>query len=139
MRFAGGASDDYRRNLALWPLISNNLRGSFRGCQPLTGVRLVAVDAVAAREEQKIVAAQWAESKDVLRGGPMRSDKEVVRGKELEPDPKAYVPLSVREARRARELRDDLWPYVWVNFMSVILLFTALAIACYRVGAQSCH
>jgi len=69
----------------------------------------------------------------------MRSDKEVVRGRELEPDPEACVPLIVRESRRARKLRDDLWPYVWVNFMSVILLFTALAIACYRVGAQSCH
>jgi hypothetical protein len=116
----------------------NNLRNSFRGFEPLTAVRLVVVDA-AARQGQKILAAQWAEWKDVLRGGPMRSDKEVVRGKELEPDPEAYVPLTVREARRARKLRDDLWPYVWVNFMSVIVLFTALAIACYRVGAQSCH
>jgi len=88
---------------------------------------------------KKVLAAQWAEWKDVLRGGPMRSDKEVVRGKELEPGPEAYAPLSVRGARRARKLRDDLWPYVWVNFISVILLFTALAIACYRVGAQSCH
>jgi hypothetical protein len=49
-----------------------------------------------------------------------------------------WVPLSVREARRAREMRDDLWPYVWMNFVSMILLFAALAIACYRVGAQSC-
>jgi len=50
-----------------------------------------------------------------------------------------WVPLSVREARRARERRDELWPYVWMNFVSIILLFSALAIACYRVGAQSCH
>lgn len=52
------------------------------------------------------------------------------------------VPLSVREARQARQAikrRDDLWRYVWINFVSVILLFTALAIACYRLGAQSCH
>jgi len=50
-----------------------------------------------------------------------------------------WVPLSVREARRTREMRDDLWPYVWMNVVSMILLFAALAIACYRVGAQSCH
>jgi hypothetical protein len=55
-------------------------------------------------------------------------------GNELE----AWVPLSVREARRARERRDDLWPYVWVNFVAMILLFSALAIACYRAGAPSC-
>jgi hypothetical protein len=45
----------------------------------------------------------------------------------------------VREARRAQKEVDDLWPYVWMNFLSVILLFSALAIVCYRVGAQSCH
>ncbi len=50
-----------------------------------------------------------------------------------------WVPLSVREARQARARRDDLWPYVWMNFVSLILLFSALAIACYRVGARSCH
>jgi hypothetical protein len=50
-----------------------------------------------------------------------------------------WVPLCIREARRAPKEVDDLWPYVWMNFVSVILLFSALAIACYRVGAQSCH
>jgi len=88
---------------------------------------------------KKVLAAQWAESKDVLRGGPMRSDKEVVRDKELEPDREAYVPLSVREARRARKMREDLWPYVWMTFASVILLASALVILSYRMGAQSCH
>ena len=54
-------------------------------------------------------------------------------------DAEEWVPLSVRETRRARERRDDLWPYVWMNFASMILLFGAVAIACYRMGAQSCH
>lgn len=49
------------------------------------------------------------------------------------------VPASVREAREAIKRRDDLWRYVWMNFVSVILLFTALAIACFRLGAQGCH
>ena len=136
---AGGAGDDCCRNDGPLALSINNVRDSFRGCQPLTGVRLVAVDAVAAREEQKIVAAKCAEWKDELRGGPMRSDKEVVPGKELEPDSEAYVPLSVREARRARKLRDDLWPYVWMNFVSMVLLFAAAVIMAYRTGAHSCH
>jgi hypothetical protein len=50
-----------------------------------------------------------------------------------------WVPLSVREARRAREMRDDLGPYVWMNFVSMILLFAAAVIMAYRMGAQSCH
>jgi hypothetical protein len=124
--------------VVLWPLVSTTCETRSEVANRSVGVRLVVVDA-AAREGQRILAAQSAEWKDVLRGRPTRSDKEVVRGRELEPNPEAYVPLSVREARRARKLRDDLWSYVWVNFMSVILLFTALAIACYRVGAQSCH
>jgi hypothetical protein len=49
------------------------------------------------------------------------------------------VPLSVREARAAPERRSDLWPYVWINFASMIILVATLAIVCYRVGAQSCH
>jgi hypothetical protein len=50
-----------------------------------------------------------------------------------------WVPLSVREARLARKRRDDLWPYVWMNFVSMILLFAAAVILAYRVGAHSCH
>jgi hypothetical protein len=75
----------------------------------------------------------------------MGSDKEArtssqseVNGDIPESDVEKWVPLSVREARRARERLDELWPYVWMNFVSMILLFSALAIACYRVGAQSC-
>ena len=135
---AGGAGDDCCRNGGPLALSINNLRNSFRGFEPLTAVRLVVVDA-AARQGQKILAAQWAEWKDVLRGGPMRSDKEVVRGRELEPDQEAYVPLSVREARRARKMRGDLWPYVWMNFASILILAATLAILSYRIGAQSCH
>jgi hypothetical protein len=76
----------------------------------------------------------------------MGSDKEArtssqceMSGEISEYDAEKWVPLSVREARRARERRDDLWPYLLMNFVSIILLFSALAIACYRVGAQSCH
>jgi hypothetical protein len=50
-----------------------------------------------------------------------------------ERDLEEWVPLSVREARRARERRDDLWPYVWIHLVSMILLFSALAIVCYRL------
>jgi len=50
-----------------------------------------------------------------------------------------WMPLSVREARRAQSELESLWPYVWMDFVSLILLFSALAIACYRVRAQSCH
>jgi len=56
-----------------------------------------------------------------------------------ESDVEKWVPLSVREARSARERRDNVWPYVWMNFVSMILLFSALAIACYRIGAQGCY
>jgi hypothetical protein len=54
-------------------------------------------------------------------------------------DAEGWVPLSVREARRARKMRDDLWPYVWMNFVSSMLLAAALGIMAYRMGAQSCH
>jgi len=83
--------------------------------------------------DQMSFAIYWspslALSRKYRKGGGRR------RGTERQPE--ECVPLSVREARRAR--RDDLWPYVWMNFISVILLFSALAIACYRVGARSCH
>ncbi len=49
------------------------------------------------------------------------------------------VPLVVREARLARKRRDDLWPYVWMKFVSMILLFATAAIMAYRMGAQSCR
>jgi hypothetical protein len=58
---------------------------------------------------------------------------------ELKFGPHPRPTLSVREARRAQKELDDLWPYVWMNFVLVILLFSELAVACYRVGAQSCH
>jgi hypothetical protein len=62
-----------------------------------------------------------------------------VSGEIPESDVEKWVPLSVREARRARERRDGLWPYVWMNFVSMILLFAATAIMAYRMGAQSCR
>ena len=53
-----------------------------------------------------------------------------------EPDLEQYVPLSVRNAR---QMRQSLWPHLWMSFVSIILLTVALAILSYRMGAQSCH
>lgn len=50
-----------------------------------------------------------------------------------------WVPLGVREARRAQDGGDNHWPYVRMNFVSIIILIAALAIGCCRVGAQSCQ
>lgn len=76
----------------------------------------------------------------------MRSDKEAqtsgqcgVSGEIPESDVEKWVPLSVREARQARERRDDIWPYVWMNLVSMILLFAAGVIMAYRMGGRSCH
>jgi hypothetical protein len=76
----------------------------------------------------------------------MGSDKEArtssqceVSDEIQEADVEKWVPLSVREARLARERSDDLWPYVWMNFVSMILLVAAAVIMAYRMGAQSCH
>ncbi len=75
----------------------------------------------------------------------MRSDKEArtsgqceVSGEIPEPDVEKWEPLSVREARRARSMRDGVWPHLWMSFASVIILLVTLAIVCYRMGAQSC-
>jgi hypothetical protein len=57
-----------------------------------------------------------------------------VEGKE--PEVEDWVPLSVRKARK---MRRDMWPYVWMSFASMVLLAVALAILSYRMGAQSCH
>ena len=73
----------------------------------------------------------------------MGSDKETqtssqceVSGEIPESDVENWVPLIVREAR---ERRHDLWPYIWMNFVSMILLFAAAVIMAYKTGAQSCH
>jgi hypothetical protein len=50
-----------------------------------------------------------------------------------------WVPLSVREARKARKRREDVWPWVWMSFASVVILVITLAILGYWVEAQSCH
>jgi hypothetical protein len=60
----------------------------------------------------------------------------VTGGGGTKPELEAWVPLSVREARRARERRDELWSYVWINFASMIILVISLAIVCYRMGGQ---
>jgi len=76
----------------------------------------------------------------------MSSDKEKrtssqceMSGEIREFDVDKWVPLSVREARRAWARREDLWPYVWMNFVSMILLIAAAVIMAYRMGAHSCH
>jgi hypothetical protein len=56
-----------------------------------------------------------------------------------EPDLEVWVPLSVREARRARANLKDLWSYVWMSFASLVILAATLAIVAYRVSAQTCH
>jgi hypothetical protein len=69
----------------------------------------------------------------------MNSEGEEPRsGGGKQPDLEEYAPLSVREARLAFKRTEELWPYVWMNLVSMILLIAALAIGCYRVGAQSC-
>jgi hypothetical protein len=50
-----------------------------------------------------------------------------------------YVPLVIWGARLAREKCDYLWRYVWMNFVSMILLFAAAVAMAYRMGAQSCR
>jgi hypothetical protein len=69
----------------------------------------------------------------------MNEVKNRIDGESKGAESEEWVPLSVREARRAQRTLDNLWPYVWMNLVSMILLFSALAIACYRVGVQSCH
>lgn len=71
-------------------------------------------------------------SKDRNLNGPSSAPDAEDTEREVE----AWVPLSVWEARQARERRDDLWPYIWVNFVSMILLFAAAVIMAYRMGAR---
>ena len=53
-----------------------------------------------------------------------------------ETDLEERAPLSVREARQAQKRLEDLWPYVWMNFASMIILLIALAILCFRMGPE---
>ena len=59
-----------------------------------------------------------------------------VVNKDDESDLDECIPLSVRNAR---QMRRDLWPSIWMSFASIIILAVALAIVCYRIGAQGCH
>ena len=70
----------------------------------------------------------------------MQSDKEAAAASRVTSEEwEEWVPLSVREARHARKMRVDLWPYIWMNFASILILAAALAILSYRIGAQSCR
>jgi hypothetical protein len=69
----------------------------------------------------------------------MNDVKNCIDGKNRGAESEEWVPLSVREARRARERRDDPWPYIWMNFVSMVLLFVSAVIMACRMGAQSCH
>jgi hypothetical protein len=58
-------------------------------------------------------------------------------GQRREPGkPSEYIPLGMRSARR---MRNNVWPYIWMSFVSMILLAAALVIVAYRMGAQSCR
>ena len=59
-----------------------------------------------------------------------------VPSEDSEPNLEQYVPLSVRNARKVRR---DLWPSIWMSFALINILAAALAILCYRIGAQSCR
>ena len=59
-----------------------------------------------------------------------------VSSEDGEPNLEECVPLSVR---KARQMRRDLWPSIWLSFASIIILAAALAVLSYRMGAQSCH
>lgn len=74
-------------------------------------------------------------SKDRKLNGPSSAPDAEGTEREVE----EWVPLSVGEARLARKGRDDLWPYVWMNFISMILLISAAVIMAYRLGTESCH
>lgn len=50
-----------------------------------------------------------------------------------------YVPLAIREARSARARLRSMEPYVWMNLLSVMMLFMSALIMAYRIGAQSCR
>lgn len=70
----------------------------------------------------------------------MKSDKDAGAASRLTiQEGEEWVPLSVREARHGRKMRGDLWPYIWMNFASILILAAALAILSYRIGAQSCR
>jgi len=46
------------------------------------------------------------------------------------------VPSSVRPAQMARKRREELWPWVWMSFASVVILLIALAILAYRISVH---
>ena len=71
-----------------------------------------------------------SEKKEVPSGGRRVSNEDA------EPGLEEYAPLSVRKARK---MRKDLWPSIWMSFASILILAAALAILSYRMGAQSCH
>jgi hypothetical protein len=76
-------------------------------------------------------------NKDAETGGEWRVAAKDGGGDKA--DLEMWAPPSVREARLARERRDDAWRYVWMNFASMIILMVTLAIVCYQMGAQSCR
>jgi hypothetical protein len=74
-------------------------------------------------------------SKDRTLNGPSSAPD----AEDTEHEVEAWVPLSLREARLARKRRDDLWPYIWMNFVSMIIVFASAVVLAYRMGAHSCH
>jgi hypothetical protein len=46
-----------------------------------------------------------------------------------------YIPPGMRSARR---MRSNVWPHIWMSFVSILLLMAALVILAYRIGAHRC-
>jgi hypothetical protein len=59
-----------------------------------------------------------------------------VNSEDREVEIEQYVPRSLR---RVQQMRRDLWPSIWMSFVSIIILAAALAILAYRMGTQCCH
>ena len=131
MNFTGGVGDKFRQRSESSRSIFSEIGGRCSSGN-LGGMRHAAVGLGIKRGQ--IGVGQMGSDKEAWTRSPHE-----MRGEIPESDVEKWVPLSVREARRARAVRDHLWPYVWMNFVSMVLLFAAAAIMAYRMGAQSCH
>jgi hypothetical protein len=64
----------------------------------------------------------------------MNSETAASSGQGREPrKASACIPLGMRSARR---MRNNVWPYIWISFASILLLMVALVILAYRIGAH---
>jgi hypothetical protein len=64
----------------------------------------------------------------------MNSDTAASSGQAREPSKASeYIPLGMRSAQR---MRNNVWPYIWISFASILLLMAALVVLAYRIGAH---